>query len=347
MVDRNFFIHDGPLTLAQIIEKTGARAAGPFPGGVTLETSFDEVAPLDSARPGDVSVFHNGKYLDQFKASKAGICFVKEQYAHEAPPGMVVLLSADPYRDFAHIARAFYPGVDRRFEAGTSLIHSSATLGKDCIIEPGAVIQAGAQIGDGARIGSNAVIGKSVKIGRRSVIEPGVTISHALIGDDVVILANASIGQAGFGFSMGESGHVSVPQLGRVIIEDRVEIGAGTTIDRGSLRDTFIGAGSRIDNLVMLGHNVCLGKGCVIVAQVGISGSTELGDYVVVGGQVGITGHLKIGNRVQIAAGSAVIRNVPDDQVVAGRPALPYNQWRRQMGAFLQLGKKKKEKKNG
>ena len=183
------------------------------------------------------------------------------------------------------------------------------------MIEPGAVVGAEARIGRGTRIAAGAVIGYRVTIGRDCYIGPLATVAHALVGDRVIIHSGVRIGQDGFGFAMGARGHLKVPQIGRVIIQDDVEIGANTTIDRGALKDTIIGEGTKIDNLVQIGHNVVIGRHCVIVAQVGISGSTELGDFVVMGGQSGTVGHIKIGTGAQIAGAAH-----PTKDVAAGRP---------------------------
>jgi len=203
------------------------------------------------------------------------------------------------------------------------------------------VIEAGAELGQRCRIGANAVIGAGVVLGGDCVIGPGATLNHCLVGDRVIIHAGVRIGQDGFGFALGEGGHLKVPQLGRVLIGDEVEIGANSTIDRGSGPDTVIGRGCKIDNLVMIAHNVQLGEDCVVVAQCGISGSTMIGAASILAAQVGITGHLTVGPRVRLAARSAVIRDLPGDQAYGGAPAIPIGQWRRQMAAIMRLGRRK------
>ena len=206
-------------------------------------------------------------------------------------------------------------------------------------IEPGAVIGPRAEIGSGTVIGANAVIGADVRIGRDCSIGAGTILSNALIGDRVIIHPGCKIGQDGFGFVMGGKGHLKVPQVGRVIIQDDVEIGAGTTIDRGAIRDTVIGEGTKIDNLVQVGHNVSIGRHCVIVAQTGISGSSTLEDFVVLGARVGLNNNVTIGEGAQIAAISIVHGDVPPGARWGGTPAKPVKQWFREMMMLERLAR--------
>jgi len=193
------------------------------------------------------------------------------------------------------------------------------------------------EIGPRCRIGPSAVIGDGVVLGAECHIGAHATISHALLGARVVVYPGARIGQDGFGFGIAEDGFVSMPQLGRVVLEDDVEIGANTTIDRGSLHDTVIGAGSRLDNLVQIGHNVRIGRGCVIVSQAGISGSTVLEDHVMVAGQAGLTGHLRIGRRARIGAQAGVMSDVPVGADVVGSPAQPAREFFRHVATLRRL----------
>jgi len=223
--------------------------------------------------------------------------------------------------------------------AAGSHVADDAVLGPGCQVDPGAVISSGARLGNGCRIRANAVVGKNVEIGDECDIGACASLSHCLVGNRVILHPGVRIGQDGYGFAMSAEGHEKVPQLGRVVIEDDVEIGANTSIDRGAGPDTLIGAGCKIDNLVQIGHNVRLGPGCIVVAQVGISGSTEIGDFTVLAGQVGVTGHIKIGAGVTVAAKAGVTHDIPAGATVGGNPARPVREWRRSVAAVVRLGK--------
>lgn len=338
MADPRFFAKAGPFSLAELASKVGAVLSD----GADPVARMADVAPLDTAGPDHISFLDNKKYADAFASSKAGACIVHPSMAARAPAGMALLLTPDPYRAYAVIAQSFYPAVAE--PAGVhpaAHVDPSATLSEDVSVGPGAVVGAGAEIGAGCTIGANVVIGPGVVLGDGSSVGANATISHAIIGKHVAIYPGCRIGQDGFGFAMGAAGHLKVPQLGRVVIGDDVEIGANTTIDRGAGPDTVIGAGSKIDNLVQIGHNVQLGKGCVVVAQVGISGSTHLGDFVVVGGQVGFAGHLRIGAGARIAAQSGVMRDIAPGGTVGGSPAVPMTEWLRYSAILGQLARKK------
>jgi len=216
-------------------------------------------------------------------------------------------------------------------------VHPAARLESDVTVDPGAVIGPRAEIGARTRIGATAVIGPGVRIGRECCIGTGASVSHCLIGDRVIVHPGSRIGQDGFGYVMGPGGHLKVPQIGRVIIQDNVEIGAGTTIDRGANRDTVIGEGTKIDNLVQVGHNVVIGRHCILVAQTGIAGSVTLGDFVVLGARVGVNNHVKIGEGAQIAAVSVVHGDVPPGSRWGGIPAKPLKVWFREMTLLEQM----------
>ncbi len=338
-----FFERAGPFGLPELARAVGAEIAPGRAGDIRIS----DVKPLSEAGPTDVTFLDNRKYAPQLAGTRAGACLIQPAFAEHVPPGTVPLTMRAPYRGFALALQLIYPSagrpqVARALEAGGGpLVDASAIIEPGAQIEPGAVIGAQAQIGAGARIAAGAVIGYRVTVGRGSFIGPQATVTHALIGNRVVIHAGVRIGQDGFGFAMGPEGHLKVPQIGRVIIQDDVEIGANTTIDRGALKDTVIGEGTKIDNLVQIGHNVVIGRHCVIVAQTGISGSAELGDFVVMGGQSGLVGHIKVGAGAQIAGASHVKNDVPVRARVGGTPAKPFRQWAREIAALERLGRRR------
>jgi UDP-3-O-[3-hydroxymyristoyl] glucosamine N-acyltransferase len=340
MADPRFFTVAGPFKLDDLASIAGASLADPTAG----ERLIKDVAPLDQAGPGDITFLDNRRYLDAFSTSRGGACVIAAANAERAPADMALLISEAPYMAFAKIARAFYPSppVEPGIAPG-AMIDPTAKLGPGCRVDAGAAIGRNASLGAGCHIGANAVIGDAVTLGESCIVGACASISHSLIGNRVYIYPGARIGQDGFGFASAPTGHLRIPQLGRVIIHDDVEVGANTTIDRGAGPDTVIGAGCMIDNLVQIGHNVQMGKGCVIVSQVGISGSTKLGDFVVIGGQAGLAGHLNIGSGVRMAARSGVVSNIPPGVEVGGAPAVPVREWRRQIAMIMRMGKGKGE----
>ena len=348
MSDPVFFRRQGPFSVAELAAWTGAKIAGGGDGSRQVR----DIAPLDCAGADDLAYFENPAYLDQLSATRAGICLLAEKYASRAPEGAVLLIAAEPYRAYAEIGARFYPEALRPLGAwgGSGVapgahVNESARLESDVTVEPGAIVGAGAQIGSGSCIGAGAIVGSNVRIGRNCSISPGASLLHALVGDRVIVHPGVRIGQDGFGFAMGGQGHAKIVQTGRVVIQNDVEIGANTTIDRGASRDTVIGEGTKIDNQVQIGHNVVVGRHCIIVAQSGISGSTELGDFVAIGGQVGILGHVKIGAGAQIAASSRVRDDVPAGERWGGTPAKPVRIWFREMTALKRLGESDRPKK--
>ena len=335
MANSRFFHNNGPISLEQIIAATGAMLLSP------KDALIEDVAPLETATQNHLSFFINSKYIQSFKESKAGFCFVASKHIDQAPSSMTLLIHENPYKAYAIAARMFY-SQDPRFSTPSEItsISRTAKIGKNCQIGDFVVIEDDVEIGDDSIIDHNTVIKRAVIIGKNAKIASNVTISHAIIGDNVIIHPGCRIGQDGFGFASDHTGHLKVPQLGIVRIGNFVDIGANTTIDRGSAQDTEIADMTQIDNLVQIGHNVKIGKACVIVAQVGIAGSTKLGNFVVLGGQVGVSGHLNIGDQAQVAAQSGVTQDVEAKQIMGGYPAVPVRQWHKQTINLKQLANK-------
>ncbi|BCJ90774.1 UDP-3-O-acylglucosamine N-acyltransferase [Terrihabitans soli] len=330
MGDPRFFAAPDAVSLSDIAAATGAELRG---DGSRVVTG---VAAIEQAGPSDLAYLDNAAYGSAIATTRAAAVVVARKLLDKAPAGLTLLVTDDPYRVFAQAAAKLFPAAMRsapvfqeRGIAPGAFVHPDARLEQDVTVDPGAVIGPRAEIGSGSVICANAVIGPDVRIGRSCSIGPGSSIVHALIGNRVTIHPGARIGQDGFGYAMGRKGHLKVPQIGRVIIQDDVDIGAGTCIDRGSTRDTIIGEGTKIDNLVQIAHNVVIGRHCIIVSQVGISGSCTLGDFAVLGGQVGLAGHLDIGAGAQIGAQSGVMQDVPPGARMGGSPALPMREWLR------------------
>ena len=343
MSDSRFFSVKGPFKIRELARI--GRAS--LHRDVNLDQLIYDVASLNSAGPDDVSFIDNQIYLEDFKRCNAGACVVHPDRVGLAPKSMSVLESKEPYLSYARIATAFYPSLDKSLDIErplTSQIHPTAKIGKDLKISAGAIIMQNASIGNNVRIGPNAVVGPGVIIGNDCYLGATSSVFYCIMGNGVRLYAGARIGEAGFGFAKDRSGFQTVPQLGRVLIGDYVEIGANSTVDRGSGPDTVIGAGCRIDNLVQIGHNVRLGENCIIVALAGIAGSSELQNSVTVGGQVGIAGHLKIGEGVQIGAQSGVMRDIKSGERVGGTPAVPIRQFFRQAATLKKIMREKDKK---
>lgn len=335
MPDPRFHKVAGPFTLAQLADIAEAElvaAADPA-------RSLSDVAPIETAGASDLTFLDNPRYLPQFAACRAGACIVAPQHREKAPRGLALLLTKRPYSAYARAAQAFYPTPEPASGVHpTALVDPSAMIGEGSVVGPYAVIGAGVEIGAGCRIAAQVVIEENVVVGAGTSIGAGATLSHCIVGRDCQFHAGVRVGNRGFGFAMDAADYTDVPQLGRVVVGDRVELGANVTIDRGSGPDTEIGAGSKIDNLVQIGHNVRIGEGCVLVAQSGIAGSTKLEDRVVVAAQAGVAGHLTIGRGAQVSAKSGVMRDVAPGERVFGIPAFASKEyfrlvslWRRQL----------------
>jgi UDP-3-O-[3-hydroxymyristoyl] glucosamine N-acyltransferase len=342
MADPRFYDNAGPFSIARIEQLTGAKLASG--DGATL---IHDVAPLDRATVGQASYCDSPRFSGALKQTQATVVFATAQLAPAAPAGVLVLLCARPALAFAQLATHLYPDAGSLWPSSRPPVLANATtarVGEGAVVAPGAFIGEDVEIGDRAVIGPGAVIGRGVQIGRGTRVGPHVSISHALIGDNCLIHPGARIGQDGFGFVNGPQGHFKIPQLGRVIIQDNVEIGANVAIDRGAMADTVIGEGTKIDNLVQIGHNNHLGRHCIVVSQVGISGSCDIDDFAVLGGQVGVADHIRIGKGAFVAARGGVTRSLEGGKVYGGFPAKPVDQWRREVGALSRLGKASKTK---
>jgi UDP-3-O-[3-hydroxymyristoyl] glucosamine N-acyltransferase len=306
--DPRFFARCGPFTLAVICEAAGACPVAP------ADRVFEAVAPLQAAGPGEISFLDNRRYGGALEATRAGAVIVHPEMAARVPSGTIAIVTDTPYIGWARVAALFHPLPPVR-----PGIHPSSVLEADVRVDPSAeigpfvVIGAGAQIGARSRVGPGAVIGPGVVLGADCRIGPHATLSHVLAGNRVTVHAGARIGQEGFGFATTPTGFLSVPQLGRVILEDDVDIGANTTIDRGSAR------------------------ACVVVAQVGISGSTVVEDQVMLGGQAGLTGHLQIGRGARVGAQAGVMSNVAAGAEVVGSPAQPAREFFRHLAVLRRL----------
>jgi UDP-3-O-[3-hydroxymyristoyl] glucosamine N-acyltransferase len=323
--DPRFFQRTGPHSLAAVAD--AARCEAP-----PRRLLFRGVAPLSVAGPDEVSFLDNRKYLPDLGKTAAGAVIVSPELSDQVPDTAVAIVTDEVYAAWARVATLFHPP-----PPAVPGIHPTAIIGADARIDPTAeigplaVIGAGAVIGRRTRIGPLAVIGPNVEIGADCRIASHATVTHARLGDRVFLYPGVRVGQAGFGFATTEEGFLTVPQLGRVLIDDDVEIGANTTVDRGGMTDTMIGAGTRIDNLVQIAHGVRIGRCCVLVALAGIAGSAVIEDYVLVGGQVGIAGHLHVGGGAKLAAQAGVMQDVPPGAEMGGSPAQPRRAWMREV----------------
>jgi len=334
--DPRFFLRAGPFSLSEVAAAAGA--SGDIPDGAK---QLSGVAPLQSADAEHVSFIHNKRYLPDLERTRAGVVIVSEALSARVPKGVIPLVVADAHIAWAKVATLFHPpqgftpGIHKTAVIDPSAsVHASAAVGALAVVGAEVIIGPGCSVGPGAVIGGGVVMGEGCRIGALA------SVSHALLGDRVYVYPGARIGQEGFGFAMGPQGFVTVPQVGRVILEDDVEIGANSTVDRGAARDTVIGRGSRIDNLVQIGHNVRIGRGCVLAGQSGVAGSSVLEDFVALGAQAGISGHVNIGARARVGAQGGVMSDVPAGSDVIGSPVMPVREFFRNVAVLRRLARK-------
>jgi UDP-3-O-[3-hydroxymyristoyl] glucosamine N-acyltransferase len=347
MAEPVFFAPSRAYTAGEIASLTGAKLAN----DKLSDTEIRGVAPVQDGGDG-MLVFVDGKRHGALpKGLRAAALICNQEIAGHAPPDMAVLISGRPVYAFAAATRVLYPSAARPGPVmGGTGVSPAAHVAADALVEPGAIVEAGAVVGTGAEIGAGtvvapgAVIGPNCRIGRNSYIGPGTSVFSALVGDRVFIHGGVRIGQDGFGYVPGPTGPEKIPQLGRVIIQDNVEIGANTPIDRGAMSDTVIGESTKIDNLVQIAHNVRIGRGCIVAGQCGIAGSVTLGDFVMLGGRVGVSDHVTLGTGAQLAASSGVMDNVPAGGIWAGTPAVPIREFFRQIAGLRRMSKSRPRK---
>jgi UDP-3-O-[3-hydroxymyristoyl] glucosamine N-acyltransferase len=318
--DARFFEQLPALTVGELAERIGKDV---LRGG---DRKVSAVAPLATAGAGDVAFLGDRKFAPALSATGAGCVLVPASAIEAAPAAASVIVTDEPQASWARASLLFH----RPVPLARSAAREEAVEDESVVLEPGVVLGAGVRIGRGTRIGANTVIGPGVQIGRDCVIGSNATLGFALIGDRVRLLAGVRIGEPGFGAAGSRSGPVDVPQLGRVILQDGVSIGANTCIDRGAYDDTVVGENTKIDNLCMVGHNCVIGRNCLMAAHTGLSGSVTVGDGVMFGGKAGVGDHLTIGTGARVAAGAGVLQNIPPGETWSGYPAKPLRQFLRE-----------------
>ena len=321
MPDARFFSTADPLSVADLAALTGAEVVR---GG---DAVIMTVAPQSQADRGAIAFLGDRRHAAALAGTGAGAVFLAQDMAGKAPGGAAVLTTRFPQAAWAAVAARLHPAIELD---GTPGVHPEAELEDDVRLGAGVVIGAGARIGRGTVIGPNTVIGPGVAMGRNCRVGANVSVGYALIGDRVRIASGAVLGEAGFGAAGSARGPVDIPQLGRVIVQDDVSVGANTCIDRGAYDDTVIGEGTKIDNLVHIAHNVVLGRFCLIAAHVGISGSVTVGDGVMFGGKAGVGDHQTIGAGARIGGAAAVLSDVPAGEAWSGYPARPLRRFLRE-----------------
>lgn len=338
MADRRFHPPAVPHRLSDLARLCGADLSDPG----SADRRIAGVADPASAGPEDLCYVERKSYLTQLATSSAGACLIRRKEAAGLSLSMPLLLVDDPRLAFAVAATALYPPPPVRAGiAASAEVAADASIAAGAEIGPGVIVGAGAVIGERCRIDAQAVIGPGVVVGEDSIVGSHCSLSHCVIGSKVTLFPGVRIGQDGFGYASGAWGHRRMPHLGRVLVGDGVEIGANTTIDRGAIGDTVIGAGTIIDNQVQIGHNVRIGAGCILVAQAGIAGSAVLEDRVVLAAKAGVAGHVTVGAGASVAATSGVMRDVAPGERVGGLPAIPIRQYFKQQAILANMARRK------
>lgn len=324
------------------VSELAALVGGQLASGADGSVKVTGVAAIAEALPGEITFFGNARYLPQLRVTKAAAALVPADFSEAVPP--ICIRCENPTLAFSKVIERFAPP-PVRFAPGvhpTAVLGRNVQLGADASIQPYAVIEDDASIGARTTVGAHAYIGHGVNIGVDCHIHARVTIGfRCRLGNRVIIHSGAVLGSDGFGFELHQGRHAKVPQIGIVQVDDDVEIGANTSIDRARFGRTWIGEGTKIDNLVQIAHNVVIGKHCIVCGLTGISGSTKLGDYVTLAGQVGTVGHVEIGNGVIVGAQSGVNKSLPDKQIFMGTPVVPAKEWREQVAHIHSLHKLK------
>ena len=337
MSDPRFFQRAGPFSLAQIAEAVGGELADSATGDLIVE----DIAPLDEAGAHQLSFLDNKKYLDALAQTSAGACLISPAMADRAPDGTALILCRDPYLGFALTVRMFYaPAPPKPGIAASAIIEPDSKVPEDCRVDHHAVISSGAHLGARCHIGPGAFLGPGVTLGDDCRIGHGATLECCVVGNRVNIYAGARVGTEGFGFAVGPEGTVRIHHTGRAVVEDDVEIGANSTVDRGTTGDTVIGRGTMIDNQVQIAHNVKIGRGCILAGQVGLAGSVQVGDFAMLGGKVGVANHVKIGDRARLGALSGVNEDLAAGGTFLGQPAIPIKDFWRQVATLRRLSKR-------